>query len=111
MTLRSFIPLKARTGIAGTQATRSAHRSRGGVLIMNKTARFSLVTTAIALGTLYAGAWRAEADFIQTNLVSDIAISPPSPIHTCLTLGVFPTVPRAPFGFRTSVPAQPLSTR
>ena len=39
---------------------------------MNKTARFSLVTTAIALGTLYAGAWRAEADFIQTNLVSDI---------------------------------------
>jgi uncharacterized protein (TIGR03118 family) len=31
-----------------------------------------LVTTAIALGTLYAGAWRAEADFIQTNLVSDI---------------------------------------
>jgi hypothetical protein len=39
---------------------------------MNKSARFSLVTTAIALGTLYAGAWRAEADFIQTNLVSDI---------------------------------------
>jgi uncharacterized protein (TIGR03118 family) len=31
-----------------------------------------LVTTAIAVGTLYAGAWRAEADFIQTNLVSDI---------------------------------------
>jgi uncharacterized protein (TIGR03118 family) len=39
---------------------------------MNKSARFSLVTTAIALGTLYAGTWRAEADFIQTNLVSDI---------------------------------------
>ena len=41
---------------------------------MNKSARFnrSLVTTVIAVGTLYAGAWRAEADFIQTNLVSDI---------------------------------------
>jgi len=39
---------------------------------MNKSARFSLVTTAIAVGILYAGAWRAEADFIQTNLVSDI---------------------------------------
>jgi uncharacterized protein (TIGR03118 family) len=39
---------------------------------MNKSARFSLVTTAIAVATLYAGAWRAEADFIQTNLVSDI---------------------------------------
>ena len=39
---------------------------------MNKTARFFLVTTAIVLGTVYAGAWRAEADFIQTNLVSDI---------------------------------------
>jgi hypothetical protein len=39
---------------------------------MNKSARFSLVTTAIAVGSLYAGAWRAEADFIQTNLVSDI---------------------------------------
>jgi uncharacterized protein (TIGR03118 family) len=40
---------------------------------MNKTARFSLVTIAIAIGTLYAGAWRAEAEYIQTNLVSDIA--------------------------------------
>jgi uncharacterized protein (TIGR03118 family) len=42
--------------------------------VMNKSARLkrSLVTTAIAVGTLYAGAWRAEADFIQTNLVSDI---------------------------------------
>src|SRR4051812_6730679 len=39
---------------------------------MNKTARFFLVTTAIALGILYAGAWRAHADFVQTNLVSDI---------------------------------------
>jgi uncharacterized protein (TIGR03118 family) len=44
-------------------------------LVMNKSARLkrSLVTTAIAVGTLYAGAWRAEADFIQTDLVSDIA--------------------------------------
>jgi uncharacterized protein (TIGR03118 family) len=39
---------------------------------MNKSARFSLVTTAIATATLYAGTWRAEADFIQTNLVSDL---------------------------------------
>lgn len=41
---------------------------------MNKSTRFSLVTTAIAIGTLYAGIWRAEADslFAQTNLVSDI---------------------------------------
>jgi uncharacterized protein (TIGR03118 family) len=39
---------------------------------MNKSARFSLVTTAMAVGTLCVGAWRAEADFIQTNLVSDI---------------------------------------
>jgi hypothetical protein len=48
---------------------------------MNKSARFSLVTTAIAVGILYAGAWRAEADnFVQTNLVSDLAGStPPSP--------------------------------
>jgi len=43
---------------------------------MNKSARFkrsSLMITVIAVGTLYAGAWRAEADFIQTNLVSDLA--------------------------------------
>ena len=42
---------------------------------MNKSARLkrSLVTTAIAVGTLYAGAWRAEADYLQTDLVSDIA--------------------------------------
>ena len=41
---------------------------------MNKSTRFPLVTTAIVVGTLYAGAWRAEADslFAQTNLVSDI---------------------------------------
>jgi uncharacterized protein (TIGR03118 family) len=39
---------------------------------MNKSARRLLVTTAITVGTLYVGAWRAEADFIQTNLVSDI---------------------------------------
>jgi uncharacterized protein (TIGR03118 family) len=41
---------------------------------MNKSARLkkSLVTTAIAACALYAGTWRAEADFIQTNLVSDI---------------------------------------
>jgi hypothetical protein len=41
---------------------------------MKKSAQFSLVTTAITVGTLYAGAWRAEADsfYIQTNLVSDI---------------------------------------
>jgi len=39
---------------------------------MNKTARFFLVTTAIVIGTQYAGARRADADFIQTNLVSDI---------------------------------------
>jgi uncharacterized protein (TIGR03118 family) len=40
---------------------------------MNKSARRLLVTTAIAVGALYVGAWRAEADFIQTNLVSDLA--------------------------------------
>jgi uncharacterized protein (TIGR03118 family) len=41
---------------------------------MNKTARLSLMTTTILVGTLYAGIWRAEADslFAQTNLVSDI---------------------------------------
>src|SRR5205814_330469 len=30
------------------------------------------VTTAVVVGNLYAGAWRADADFIQTNFVSDI---------------------------------------
>jgi uncharacterized protein (TIGR03118 family) len=39
---------------------------------MNKSVRRLSVTTAIAVGILYAGAWRADADFIQTNLVSDI---------------------------------------
>jgi uncharacterized protein (TIGR03118 family) len=41
---------------------------------MKKSARKLLVTTVIAVGTIYAGAWRAEADslFAQTNLVSDI---------------------------------------
>jgi hypothetical protein len=34
---------------------------------MNKTARFSLVTIAIAIGTLY-GPSRADAEYIQTNL-------------------------------------------
>ena len=34
---------------------------------MNKSARFSLVTTAIAVGTLYAGAWRAEADSLYSD--------------------------------------------
>ena len=78
MTLQSFIPLKARTGIAAPRlgASRPSDRSRGGVLVMNKSARFkrsSLMITVIAVSTLYAGAWRAEADFIQTNLVSDLA--------------------------------------
>ena len=45
---------------------------------MNKTARFSLVTTAITVATLYAGTWHAQADFIQTNLVSDVADLAPS---------------------------------
>jgi uncharacterized protein (TIGR03118 family) len=42
---------------------------------MNKSALFkkSLVTATIILGTLYAGAWRAEASpYVQTDLVSDI---------------------------------------
>jgi uncharacterized protein (TIGR03118 family) len=39
---------------------------------MTNTARFFLLTTVIVVGTHYAGAWRADADFIQTNLVSDI---------------------------------------
>jgi hypothetical protein len=39
---------------------------------MTNTARFFLLTTVIIVGTQYAGAWRADADFIQTNLVSDI---------------------------------------
>jgi uncharacterized protein (TIGR03118 family) len=43
---------------------------------MTKSARLkrSLVTTTIAIGILYTGAWRAEADsaYVQTDLVSDI---------------------------------------
>jgi uncharacterized protein (TIGR03118 family) len=41
---------------------------------MNKSARKLLVTTAVAIGIIYAGAWRAEADplYAQTNPVSDI---------------------------------------
>jgi hypothetical protein len=46
--------------------------SRRSVLVMNKSVRKLLVTTAIAIGTLYAGVWRAEADYLQTDLVSDI---------------------------------------
>jgi hypothetical protein len=52
---------------------------------MRKTARFFLVTTAIVVGILYAGARRADADFIQTNLVS--AGSPPSPTQNWSILG------------------------
>jgi hypothetical protein len=66
-------------------ATPSAGRSLGGVLVMNKSARFSLMTTAILVGTLYAGTWRAEADYIQTNLVSDLpglaALTDPSLVN------------------------------
>jgi uncharacterized protein (TIGR03118 family) len=40
---------------------------------MNKSARLSLMTTAILVGALYAATWRAEADYVQTNLVSDLA--------------------------------------
>src|SRR5262249_1298601 len=63
---------------------------------MNKSARFkrSLVTTAIAACTLYAGAWRAEADFIQTNLVSDIpgrAAPPDHELH--IPWGIFHSPP------------------
>jgi uncharacterized protein (TIGR03118 family) len=39
---------------------------------MNKSARFSLMTTATIVGILYAGIWRANADFVQTDLVSDL---------------------------------------
>src|SRR5262249_50569957 len=72
----SLTPLKARTGIAaprfGGDAVGRPILSCGGVLVMHKSARLSLMTTAILVGTLYAATWRAEADFIQTNLVSDI---------------------------------------
>jgi uncharacterized protein (TIGR03118 family) len=35
-------------------------------------ARIGIVALTLAVGTLYAGTWRAAADYIQTNLVSDI---------------------------------------
>jgi hypothetical protein len=38
-----------------------------------KSARSFVTTAAIAAGALYAGAWRAVAEYLQTNLVSDIA--------------------------------------
>ena len=40
---------------------------------MNKSARFSLLTTTIVVGALCAGTWRAAADtYVQTDLVSDL---------------------------------------
>src|SRR5258708_3423967 len=39
---------------------------------MNKSARFSLMTTAIVIVSVYMGTWRTKADFVQTDLVSDI---------------------------------------
>ena len=80
---------------------------------MNKSARLkrSLVTTAMALGTLCAGAWRAEADLFRQISFRISRNSPPSPSQNWSTLGVFPILPRALFGFRTRVPVQPLSSR
>jgi hypothetical protein len=81
---------------------------------MNKSARFSLVTTAITVGILYSGAWRAQADplYAQTNLVSDIpglaAITDPILVNPW---GMSHTATRAPFGLRTRVPIVPLSLR
>jgi uncharacterized protein (TIGR03118 family) len=41
---------------------------------MKKSARFFLTTTTVAVGTLGAGIWRAEAaTYVQTDLVSDIS--------------------------------------
>jgi uncharacterized protein (TIGR03118 family) len=40
---------------------------------MNKSARFSLMTTAIVIVSVYMGTWRANADFVQTDLVSDLS--------------------------------------
>jgi uncharacterized protein (TIGR03118 family) len=41
---------------------------------MNKSTLFKrCLTTAIAFGALYPATWRAHADFVQTNLVSDVA--------------------------------------
>jgi uncharacterized protein (TIGR03118 family) len=39
---------------------------------MNKSASF-LLTTALGVGLLSAGTWRAEAQYVQTNLVSDLS--------------------------------------
>jgi len=81
--------------------------------VMNKSARLkrSLVTTAIAVGTLYAGAWRAEADFIQTNLVSDIpglaALTDPE-LKNPWGMSHNAT---SPIWTSNQVPIQPLSTR
>ena len=75
MTLQSYIPLEhGLESLRSPVGPWSTDRSREGVLLMNKSARLkrSLVTAAIAACTLYASAWRAEADFIQTNLVSDL---------------------------------------
>ena len=79
---------------------------------MNKTARFFLVTTAIAVGTLYVGAWRADADFIQTNLVSDIDDLAASITDSNLVnpWGISHTA-TSPFWMSNQVPIQPLSTR
>jgi hypothetical protein len=48
---------------------------------MKKSVRFSLVTTAVAVATLHAATWRAEAQYIQTNLVRISQGSPPSPMQ------------------------------
>jgi hypothetical protein len=54
---------------------------------MNKSTLFkrSLAATAIAVGALYLLTGRAQADFVQTNLVSDIpslaAITDPSLVN------------------------------
>src|SRR6202048_3074480 len=94
-------------------ATSWVDRSRRGVLVMNKSARFkrSLVITAIAVGTLYAGAWRAEADFIQTDLVSDIpglaALTDPE-LKKPWGMSHNAT---SPIWTSNQVPIQPLSTR
>src|SRR6516165_1422262 len=75
MTLQSYIPLEhGLESLRSPVGPWSTDRSREGVRFMNKSARFRrlLVTTAIAASALYAGTWRAEADFMQTNLVSDM---------------------------------------
>jgi uncharacterized protein (TIGR03118 family) len=40
---------------------------------MNKSTRFSLMTTAIVIVSVYMGTWRTKADFVQTDLVSDLS--------------------------------------